>query len=144
MLFLLAFWTFVASTLVIGWRAAKPYDKRLIAAIIVAILATLTLDTTFGVVRATPWVWLVDLGLLIFLVHHSLRTQAYWPLWFAALHGIAVITSISGIAFVNSNLSYFQTLAGFWAIPSLLIMATGCFWDRYSITKDETDVENQP
>ncbi len=127
--FLLAYWVFLITTISLSWRAAPKMERRIIAAIILATLTTFSVNAVLGVTEAMAWVSIIDLLLFAFVFRCALYSQYFWPIWFAGLHGAALLASAAGLIFGSSTLFYFQTVAGFWAIPALIIMTVGTYRD---------------
>lgn len=127
--FLLAYWVFLIMTVSLSWRAAPLGERKIIIAIIAASVSTFMVNGALGVARAGLWVSIIDLLLFAFVLRCALFSQSFWPIWFAGLHGAALLASAAGLIFGASSLHYFQTIAGFWAIPALIIMTIGTYYD---------------
>ena len=83
-----------------------------------------------GISGSFIWKAGIDSALLIAVGWLALRTDRYWPLWFAGLQLAAVLTSLSALLMSEENRWIFQTLGGFWAIPALVVMCIGLAKDR--------------
>ena len=83
-----------------------------------------------GISGSFIWKAGIDSALLIAVGWLALRTDRYWPLWFAGLQLADVLTSLSALLMSGENRWIFQTLGGFWAIPALVVMCIGLAKDR--------------
>ncbi|WP_225205962.1 hypothetical protein [Novosphingobium huizhouense] len=59
----------------------------------------------------------------------ALRSDRYWPLWFAAMQSLAIVTQlVSALAVAVPHL-VFTNLAAVWSLPALLLMTWGTIAD---------------
>lgn len=73
---------------------------------------------------------LVDAALFIGLVVLAMRSNHFWPLWLAGLHGAAVATQI--VSHLNPDLprNIYHAVVAFWSIPMQVVIVVDILSDR--------------
>lgn len=71
------------------------------------------------------WIFVIDLVALLALIHLTIISDRFWPMWATAFHLLAV--SIHTAIMVAPEITpwAFATGATFWAYPMLLALAVG-------------------
>lgn len=70
-----------------------------------------------------------DWIILLVAWYYALTSNRYWPIWFAAMQTLTVLTL--AIAHTQSGTPHFilLNLAAFWALPALMVMSWGTILD---------------
>ncbi|VVT09684.1 hypothetical protein [Erythrobacter sp. EC-HK427] len=129
----LVFLALLCTALALGWQAGTRNDRQLVAVIALSAFASLVAEFLFAPSLIEESVALIDLVLLIFLVRFALRSDRYWPIWFAGIHAVITILAISA-TFVPMEAFRLDLLGGFWAMVALGLMTIGLLHDRQSQT----------
>ncbi len=69
-------------------------------------------------------VMLVDAALLLLLIYIALRSDRYWPLWMAAMHGLTMLAHLSPYVPHMQPLGYWRAAAS-WSWPMLIVLVLG-------------------
>lgn len=93
----------------------------------VGSVSTLVAGQLFG----TSWagvqvgIFVIDIVVLFALIHLTLRSERFWPMWATAFHLPAVI--IHTVMMIAPQITpwAFATGTAFWAYPMLLALAIG-------------------
>jgi hypothetical protein len=125
----IGFWVFFASAVgLIGWRGDTP--ARIFASFLVAMTcASFILNLALGMEAAWPWIFAIDVLILVAALILALTTSVYWPLWFAAFQCNAVGAGIAHLMDGGDLLRLFAHSASFWAIPALIVAVIGVLRD---------------
>jgi hypothetical protein len=111
------------------WKGGQP-ERLTAAALVIGVVFTDYVDSPVGPVRWTSLetgVLLVDVAVLIAWGAIALRAERFWPIWFTAMHAIAVAGHAIKILDPDFiRLGYAFAIA-FWSYPMLLILA-GATW----------------
>lgn len=129
MVFLLAYWAFVLFALASSWRVGDHEVRRFVVLIGTATVGTFFIGLKYGHSIPLHPSTLADALLFIASVFIAVRSDKYWPIWFAAFQAAALLTLVSGLLFSDDNSWVFRTLSGFWAIPALLALTIGTHLD---------------
>lgn len=113
-----------------GWLAGDRVDRQAVAWIAAALLATLAISILVSQEWAGAATLVVDMVLLAAIVEIALRSQRYWPTWFAGFHLAAVCCGVAALLAPVGYDVILRIFAGFWGIPALLAMVLGIFLDR--------------
>ena len=70
----------------------------------------------------------IDVALLVAVISVSMRSERFWPIWFAAFHLVAVVSTILIINGVAPPV--LVRISGFWDTAALLAMVLGLYLDR--------------
>jgi hypothetical protein len=82
--------------------------------------------------------FIADILIFIFCIFILVKSNRYWPIWFASFQFITLATHFASLVFSIEDSYYVFLFAGFWAIPALLSMAIGVILDyRSGIFRDE-------
>ena len=130
MIFLLANTVFLILSVAYGWLAGDRLDRLAAAWIAAALLGTFAATTFAAGDRAILAVLVVDLVLLAAIVRIALKSERYWPTWFAGLHLAGVICLSAALIASPPHSETLRVFAGFWGVPALLAMVFGLFLDR--------------
>ncbi|WP_336970071.1 hypothetical protein [Sphingobium aromaticiconvertens] len=106
-------------------------DGRVAVAMLVSA-ALMTLMIT-GVTQDRWAVALVDAALFAGLIALAMRSNHYWPMWLAGLHGAAMATQI--VSHLNPDLprNIYQAVVAFWSIPMQVAIVVGILLDRRAV-----------
>jgi len=112
-----------------GYAVKRGYKAEYVGATIMVLgsLATAIVVRAFG----TSWteieygILFVDLIALLALIHLTIVSDRFWPIWATAFHLLAI--SIHAATAVAPEVApwAFATGAAFWAYPMLLALAVG-------------------
>lgn len=141
----LAFW--VLAICCCGYAAvAGGRDGRAIAAIYLsACVATVVAWWVQPDWRHTNQAtFAVDLVLLVALVALALRSQRWFPIWFAGLHLLAIVSHAGSILAPGFAYKVYFLMQAFWAVPMLLSLAIGVALDRRAGIADDRPGAAQP
>lgn len=87
---------------------------------------------------------MVDTALFAGLIALAIRSNHYWPLWLAGLHGAAMATQI--VSHLNPDLprNVYHAVVAFWAIPMQVVIVVGILLDRRAANHVEVLARNSP
>lgn len=128
-MFLLAYWMLVLTALARSWRAGTVADKAMVFGVLAATIAMLALQAFLNIQGELIGSFVINAMLLSAGTWYALAGQRYWPVWFAGFLGAAVLTDMAALLAAPDSLWVYRTLSGFWAIPTLLVMALGIHMD---------------
>ena len=133
------FYLAAAAAAAYAWRRGGQPERATAAMLIVAAVATGLVPTVPGVTFATV-VWpllAIDVLLLAGLTIVALVADRYWPLYFCAVHLMAV--AIHGVRAYDADIlpSVYARLGGELAYPTLVILVVGTW--RHRRRSPETD-----
>lgn len=94
----------------------------LIGSIITYIIATMFKISWTGLEIG---IFIVDLVALAALIHLTIISDRFWPMWSTAFHLLAVIVHAAILVAPDVTPWAFATGATFWAYPMLLALAIG-------------------
>ena len=127
-IFLLANSIFILGSMAYGWLAGDRHDREGVAWIVAALLGT-ALAQSFAQISAQALVIQgVDVALLIAMISLALRSDRYWPTWFAGLQFATVC--MSSAALLYPDLARLHTIGAFFGTLAILAMVIGIFLDR--------------
>lgn len=125
-LFLLILACSILMAFAFGRRTERVFVFLLIAASVGTLLATPTGPDYQGridIIRLIDWVILVVAWGL------ALKSDRFWPIWFAAMQTLSVLTELASWHAVGIPHLIFTNLAAFWSLPALIVMAYGTMLD---------------
>ncbi|BEU99872.1 hypothetical protein [Novosphingobium olei] len=70
-----------------------------------------------------------DILILLIAWILALKSDRYWPIWFAAMQSLSVITHFVSLIVDGVPHLIFSNLAAVWALPALLTMSWGTIQD---------------
>ncbi|MEO9599768.1 hypothetical protein [Parasphingorhabdus sp.] len=94
---------------------------------IIGSISTVVVGRTFG----TSWtgvqvgIFAIDIVALLALIHLTLQSDRFWPMWATAFHLLAVTVHTAMMVAPEVTPWAFATGAAFWAYPMLLALAIG-------------------
>ena len=120
------------------WRGGQP-ERAIATMLMVAAIATGLIPTVPGITFATV-VWplfAIDILLLAGLVAVALVADRHWPLYFCAIHLVAV--ALHGVRAYDPTIvpNVYARLGGELAYPTLLILVVGTW--RHALRSPEPD-----
>jgi len=83
-------------------------------------------------------IFAVDTALLVALIAVALRSDRWFPVWFAGFHLVAVISHLASIVAPGFAPKIYFLLQGFWSVPMLFTLALGVALDRSGGINDDT------
>lgn len=115
--------------------------RAAVAMLLSAALMTLMIT---GFTQDRWAVALVDAVLFAGLVALAIRSNHYWPLWLAGLHGAAMATQI--VSHLNPDLPYkiYHAVVAFWSIPMQVVIVVGILLDRRAVNHVEILARTSP
>jgi len=128
MIFLLANTLFLILSLGYAWLVGSRLDRLAVVWIVAALAGTLVAGIFAAPGHATPIVLAVDTVLLAAITVIALRSERYWPTWFAGFHLAAVGFGIAALAL--PQVGVLRVFSGFWGVPALIVMVFGLLLDR--------------
>ena len=105
-------------------------ERKFVGFLLFCTLSTVLFNAEFGRDAARFGITSVDIAILVAVVSIAFRHNRYWPLWFAGLHSITVLSDLLLPLFPNDYSAYFIAFSGFWALPAMLVMAVGVIKDH--------------
>jgi hypothetical protein len=73
---------------------------------------------------------LIDILCFFIFVFISLKSNKNWTIWLSGLQLSEVLAHFPGIILTDYTSHTYEALQGFWAIPTLFVMALGIFFER--------------
>ena len=108
------------------WRGSR-FEYLGAAIMIVGSLSTLAVGRLVG----SSWtsveggIYAVDIIALVALIHLTIKSDRFWPIWATAFHLLAVAIHTAMVVAPQITPWAFATGAAFWAYPMLLALAVG-------------------
>lgn len=108
------------------WRGSR-FEYLGAAIMMVGSLSTLAVGRLGG----STWtsveggIYAVDIVALVALIHLTLKSDRFWPMWATAFHLLAVAIHTAMVVAPQVTPWAFATGAAFWAYPMLLALAIG-------------------
>lgn len=134
----LLFWLMMACNLIVAFVYGRRIERAF--AVMLVLLSVLVPVTriVFGLAEwGGPLIRMSDAVILIAAWGLALRSDRYWPLWFAAMQTLAVLTELLSWARLDTQYIVFANLAAFWSLPALLAMTWGTILDRKHSRRNE-------
>ena len=132
-----AFWLFLLGALSIGWQIGDALDRKAMAAIFCAALATSLMGFLFEGVDKHIAVRIVDLLLLAIMVRIAMTSSRHWPMWFAGIHATATLIGFCALVLPDARAPVLYLAAASWAIPGMIVMVVGLLVDRKNGVEDD-------
>ena len=132
-----AFWLFLLGALSIGWQIGDALDRKAMAAIFCAALATSLMGFLFEGVDKHIAVRIVDLLLLAIMVRIAMASSRHWPMWFAGIHATATLIGFCALVLPDARAPVLYLPAASWAIPGMIVMVVGLLVDRKNGVEDD-------
>ena len=128
--FLLVNTVFLVSATGYGWLAGSRLDREGVLWIAGAIIATFVTQVFVPAGSIHFTIMIIDVALFAAITSVALRSDRYWPTWFAGFQMTAVLC----YAFIGAGLDtkLIQSIMGFWATAALLAMVIGLYRDGRS------------
>jgi hypothetical protein len=128
-LYLLILFGSCGYALIAGQMAGRLTAMLFIAASFLTPLA----DTAMNWQATVPAAFVVDGLVLLALWLLAINFNRWWLIWCAGLQLVTVATHISTIVSPIFTPLVYQSIAQFWSIPILLVMAFGIARDNYEV-----------
>jgi hypothetical protein len=114
-------------TLYVWPRAGKPEVYALIAIYTWAFASVIFWAGTGASFQGVEvGLMAVDLILLLFLIHLSLTSDRFWPMWMTGFHLTSILVHIAAVIAPDIMPWAYATAQGFWSYPMLLALLLGC------------------
>ncbi|PKP91113.1 MAG: hypothetical protein CVT77_13160 [Alphaproteobacteria bacterium HGW-Alphaproteobacteria-16] len=117
----------------------------------IALVYTLNVIATWLVTgNAEAWrnphlaAMLVDTALLIALIWIALRSDRWFPIWFAGLHLVATLSHLASALAPGFAPKIYFLLQSLWSLPMLVILVLGVARDRIRGVRDERSIPPAP
>jgi hypothetical protein len=128
-----SFWLFLVSSLAILFLHGGGPGRTFSYVLVVAVFLTFGANSLLGTKSAYPFVFLIDLGLLVYVAVLSFNYSRFWPLWFAGFHSISVASGIAYLLFPVRIPEMYVDASGFLALPALGAVVAGVLLDRRAL-----------
>lgn len=126
---LILFWVLLLGNFAVAALFGQRTERAFATMLVIVSLSVLAIGM---VVPAPVWAragmvsdWAI-FGIAWFL---ALRSDRYWPVWFAAMQSLAVLTGALAEIIAGTPRLVFSNLAAAWALPALLVMTAGTLSD---------------
>lgn len=130
LLIMLSFWLLIACTvgvaLAFGRKAERGFALLLLAACVASAavgLSTAQPVWTTRIAFASDWIILAVAWAL------ALRSDRFWPLWFAAFQSLTVIMQALAWGELGVRHAFLANLSSLWALPAMIAMTWGTLLD---------------
>lgn len=124
------FWLMVICNVIIAIAFGRSTERVFATFLLVASALTLVVRRIDGGIAAgLDLVVLLDWAILVVAWFLSIRSDRYWPVWFAAMQSLSVITH--GVSLMVEGVPHliFSNLAAVWSLPALMTMSWGTIQD---------------
>jgi len=131
----LLFWLMLACNFAVAWTFGRRVERAFALGLVLVSVLPPAMRITF---ERYEWTWAVasgtDWAILAIAWYLALRSDRYWPMWFAAMQTLAVFTEVLSWAHLDTQQIVFANFAAFWSLPALLSMTCGTILDqRHSV-----------
>lgn len=124
------FWLILLCNLLVafafGSRFERSFATMLLAASVVGFVFS-------PLLLAREWIddfnRCVDILILIVIVFAALRTDRHWPLWFAGIQMLTVISDVLAWTEFGLRYRFLANLSAMWALPAMITMTWGILLD---------------
>lgn len=123
------FWLNLVCSLVAAFLCGRGLERAM-AAGLVAISVALVMMSSFTNTTNVAYLSIIsDCVILLVVWSLALTSDRYWPIWFAAMQTLTVVTL--ALTPTQTGMPHFilLNLAGFWSLPALLVMTWGTILD---------------
>jgi hypothetical protein len=129
MIVITAYWLFLlcASTLIIwkGRRLEHQFMGVFLSGTLLTLVSALVLRERIQELS----IILADLAVWFAALYCVVRSDRYWPIWFAAFHANTIAAEAGSLIFASKMPGLYMNLAGAWVFPALGVMAWGILQD---------------
>ncbi|WP_225009343.1 hypothetical protein [Novosphingobium percolationis] len=126
---LILFWLMLLGNFAVaalfGTRIERAFATMLVVISIVMLAISVVVPPPLWARAGTASDW----AILVVAWFLALRSDRYWPIWFAAMQSLAIITSTMAAMVTGVPHVVFSNLAAVWALPALLVMSAGTLSD---------------
>lgn len=135
-IFLLANTVFLLGSVAYGWLAGDRHDREGVIWILAALGGTWWAQSIGDPTIQGHIIQAVDAALLLAMVSLALRSNRYWPTWFAGLHLTSVVLMLASFSW--SELVGLRTIGAFFGTLAILAMVIGIFLDRMALERSRS------
>lgn len=126
----IAFWVLLLAGGALIVMSGNRSAQNFLGAILGATILTAVTDAFIPFYLAWYAYLAIDGTLLAIVLCYVVKSNVYWPIWFAGFHSIAVASQVSQLIFSGKVIGPYVDFAGFWSIPALVAMVWGVSLDR--------------
>jgi len=127
--FAVTFWTFLLpACLLVLWHG-RLLERAFLAFLTCCALLTLAMSPKLGGSGHDDALFAIDVTILAVVVVIMHRSRTYWPIWFAGFQTIIVATGLARLLISGRVPEVYLDVAGFWSLPSLLVLVIGTVAD---------------
>ncbi len=128
---LILFWLNLFCCAFVAFAYGRVFERLMAVGLFLISIASFVIGLVL-VLPKSEWVFLSSLTDWIILLvawYYALTSNRYWPIWFAAMQTLTVLTL--AIAYTQSGMPHLVllNLAAFWALPALMVMSWGTILD---------------
>lgn len=125
------FWLIMAGNLAVAFVCGRRMERAFALMLVLLSVSVPLARIMFGQGQWSGMLIPVsDAVILLAAWGLALRSDRYWPLWFAAMQTLAVITEMLSWARLDTQYIVFANLAAFWSLPALIAMTWGTILDQ--------------
>lgn len=104
-------------------------EKIFFSIIVVASIITEVEFRIFNLDKMDLYQLHIDLLIMFSIMYICIKSDSYWPIWFAGFHIITVLTHFSRLLFPNKFPLVYIKAEEFWSIPAMVAMTIGVWLD---------------
>jgi uncharacterized membrane protein len=125
-----AFWVFLLCASASFYLNGCKMERIFISIIFISSILTFLVNVYLEDIRVNFIVVGIDLIVWVIALIYVVRSDRYWPIWFAGFHTNTIGTELAASLFPSSISGLYINLAGAWALPALGVAAYGAWCDR--------------
>jgi hypothetical protein len=123
------FWLNLVCTIVVAFAYGLVLERSM-AAGLVAISVMLVFMSLIVTTDHVAYLSIIsDCLILLVTWYFALTSDRYWPIWFAAMQTLTVLTLVVTPTQIGLPHFILLNLAGFWSLPALIVMTWGTILD---------------
>ncbi len=123
------FWLMLMCSALVAFVYGLVFERA--SAVSLIAISMFSLISSLGL-PASNWHFvstLSDWAILPVAWYFALTSDRYWPIWFAAMQTLTVVTLVITPTQIGLPHLILLNLAGFWSLPALLVMTWGTILD---------------
>lgn len=130
------FWLIVASNSLVALAFGRKAERAFALLLLGSCMASTVAQQLTGSVRVgTAVAFASDWAILLAAWALALRSDRFWPLWFAGFETLAVANQLLAMSEIGLRYRFLANFSALWGLPAMVIMAWGTLLDHRRVRK---------
>ena len=126
---LILFWLILICSGAVAFAYGLVFERTIAGCLVAINVISLVMSLGFPTSSLHYYSFLLDWVILLAIWFFALTSDRYWPIWFASMQTLTVVTLAIAQTQTGTPHSILLNLAGFWSLPALMMMAWGTILD---------------